>query len=144
MRKITQTDGPCRCSLSFDARVRETDLSQESGDAELPACSDEGRFGLADRFGEKPCKSMCTSRETLLASLDCTGAVEGDYMHALFAHSAFWRGMSVFAGMLMGKVVWDAEPSAAMTREDELVSWWGGARSRREDELARSRQTDMN
>jgi hypothetical protein len=101
-------------------------------------------FGSTDSIGTKPLKSMCTLRETLLASLGCTGAVEGDHMHALFAHSAFWRGMSVFAGMLMGKVVWDAEPSAAMTREDELVSWCDGARSRREDELARSRQRDMN
>jgi hypothetical protein len=60
-------------------------------------------------------------------------------MHTLLAHSAFWRGMAVFAGMLFGKAVQDAKP-AAVSRTDELVSWCHGARSRREDELARSRQ----
>jgi hypothetical protein len=63
-------------------------------------------------------------------------------MHTLIAHSAFWRGMSVFAGMLLGKIARDAKSSVATTHQDELVSWCKGARSRREDELARSRQSD--
>jgi hypothetical protein len=58
------------------------------------------------------------------------------------AHSAFWRGMSVFAGMLLGKVARDHKPPMT-ARNDELVSWCEGARSRREDELARSRQATI-
>ena len=63
-------------------------------------------------------------------------------MHTLLAHSAFWRGMAVFAGMLTGKTIRDTQPSKAAARNDELVSWCEGARSRREDELARSRHFD--
>jgi hypothetical protein len=64
-------------------------------------------------------------------------------MHTLIAHSAFWRGVSVFAGMLMGKTVWDAKPSVATTHTSGLVSWCQGARSRREDEMARSSLGDI-
>jgi hypothetical protein len=60
-------------------------------------------------------------------------------MQTLLAHSAFWRGVSLFAGMLIGKLHRDIEDPIAPVR-DELVSWCEGARSRREDELARSRQ----
>lgn len=63
-------------------------------------------------------------------------------MQTLLAHSAVWRGMSLFAGMLLGKVTWEQRSGTATTRTDELVSWCSTARSRREDELARSRQLD--
>ena len=64
-------------------------------------------------------------------------------MQTLLTHSAFWRGVLLFAGMLFGKIVRDAEPGASLTRgAKDLVSWNPGARSRREDELARSRQAE--
>jgi hypothetical protein len=51
----------------------------------------------------------------------------------------------MFAGMLFGKVIRDAEPRASLTRgAGDLVSWNPGARSRREDELARSRQAGFH
>lgn len=61
-------------------------------------------------------------------------------MQTLLAHSAFWRGMSLFAGMLLAKVVRDTQSGSVTDHRDELVSWCSNARSRREDELARSRQ----
>lgn len=63
-------------------------------------------------------------------------------MQTLLAHSAFWRGMSLFAGMLLGKVIRDKRSVTTLVRNDELVSWCAGARSRREDELARSRRAE--
>lgn len=57
-------------------------------------------------------------------------------MQTLLAHSAFWRGVALFAGMLLGKIARDS--STGMVRRDELVTWSSAARSRREDELARS------
>ena len=63
-------------------------------------------------------------------------------MQTLLAHSAFWRGVSLFAGMLLGKNVRDPNPGIARVRRDELVSWSSGARSRREDELVRSRRDE--
>jgi hypothetical protein len=63
-------------------------------------------------------------------------------MQTLIAHSAFWRGVSLFAGMLLGKIAGDTRPGTALVRNDELVSWYPGARSRREDELARSRRDE--
>ncbi|MES2312100.1 MAG: hypothetical protein V4566_07355 [Pseudomonadota bacterium] len=57
-------------------------------------------------------------------------------MQTLLAHSAFWRGVALFAGMLLGKIARDS--NTGMVRRDELVSWSSAARSRREDELARS------
>jgi hypothetical protein len=63
-------------------------------------------------------------------------------MQTLIAHSAFWRGVSLFAGMLSGKTISTAELGTSTDRgTGDLVSWCAGARSRREDELARSRQT---
>lgn len=62
-------------------------------------------------------------------------------MQTLIAHSAFWRGVLLFAGMLQRKSARDATTVlTGQARGDELVSWCTGARSRREDELARSRQ----
>lgn len=60
-------------------------------------------------------------------------------MQTLLAHSAFWRGVALFAGMLMGKITRDSKAGPVLVRRDELVSWNSGAHSRREDELARSR-----
>jgi hypothetical protein len=57
-------------------------------------------------------------------------------MQTLLAHSAFWRGVALFAGMLLGKIARDS--NTGMVRRDELVTWSSAARSRREDELARS------
>jgi hypothetical protein len=45
--------------------------------------------------------------------------------------------------MLIGKLNHDTKGAMDPVR-DELVSWCGGARSRREDELARSRQTTLH
>lgn len=59
-------------------------------------------------------------------------------MQTLLAHSAFWRGVLLFAGMLYGKSAQGAK-SDEIVRGAELVSWLPGAQSRREDELARSR-----
>jgi hypothetical protein len=61
-------------------------------------------------------------------------------MHALFEHSAVGRGVSVFARMLLGKVISDVAPDRAIAQASDLVSWCSGGRSRREDELARSSQ----
>jgi hypothetical protein len=61
-------------------------------------------------------------------------------MQTLLTHSAFWRGMSLFAGMLLGKLARDAGSAITAPQNDQLVSWCSSARSRREDELARSRQ----
>jgi hypothetical protein len=57
-------------------------------------------------------------------------------MQTLLAHSAFWRGVALFAGMLLGNIARDS--NTGLVRRDELVSWSSAARSRREDELARS------
>jgi hypothetical protein len=62
-------------------------------------------------------------------------------MQAFIAHSAFRRAVALFAGMRMGKIVRDTRPEDVAIC-DELVSWHPGARSRREDELARSRQIE--
>jgi hypothetical protein len=59
-------------------------------------------------------------------------------MQTLLAHSAFWRGVALFAGMLLGKIARDSKTGMGLVRRDELVSWSSAARSRREDEAARS------
>lgn len=60
-------------------------------------------------------------------------------MQTLLAHSAFVRGVSMFAGMLLGRAEWTARSETSAADIGELVSWYSSARSRREDELARSR-----
>lgn len=72
-------------------------------------------------------------------------------MQTLLAHSAFWRGVSLFAGMLMGKagvlerkIARDSKSGIVPVRRDGLVSWTAGARSRREDELARGYRNDVH
>lgn len=65
-------------------------------------------------------------------------------MQTLFAHSAFWRAVLLFAGMLTGKLAQDAKHRVLKAREeDDLVCWCSPARSRREDELERSRLADL-
>lgn len=60
-------------------------------------------------------------------------------MHTPFAHPALWRGLLLFAGMLLGRFAKPAKASAASPGAGELVSWRAGARSRREDEIERMR-----
>jgi hypothetical protein len=62
-------------------------------------------------------------------------------MQTLFAHPAVWRGLLLFAGMLLGKSIKMAKAEAARPQVGDLVSWRPGARSRREDELERRRQS---
>jgi hypothetical protein len=62
-------------------------------------------------------------------------------MHMLLARSALTRGMQLVAGMLSVVVTQDAIPGRSRkTSEFKLVSWTSNAQSRREDELARTRQ----
>ena len=61
-------------------------------------------------------------------------------MQTPFEHLAFWRGMLLFAGMLLGKLIKPATPAPALSPDRNLVSWQPGAHSRREDELERRRQ----
>jgi hypothetical protein len=60
-------------------------------------------------------------------------------MQMLLAQSAVWRAVVLFAGMLMGKVIPDGQ-GLPLARNRGLVCWSPGARSRREDELARIEQ----
>ncbi|RDS84967.1 hypothetical protein DWU98_03215 [Dyella monticola] len=61
-------------------------------------------------------------------------------MHMLLARSALVRGMQLVAGMLAITHTQDAEVVKDSLSELKLVSWTSSARSRREDELARSHQ----
>jgi len=60
-------------------------------------------------------------------------------MHMLLARSAIVRGMQLVAGMLLNHTQ-DTHKQAVndALAELKLVSWTSNARSRREDELARS------
>lgn len=60
-------------------------------------------------------------------------------MHMLLARSAIVRGMQLVAGMLSNHMQ-DTHKQAVndALAELKLVSWTSNARSRREDELARS------
>jgi hypothetical protein len=60
-------------------------------------------------------------------------------MQMLLAQSAVWRAVVLFAGMLVGRVTRDGQ-SIVLVRHPGLVCWSPGARSRREDELARIEQ----
>lgn len=60
-------------------------------------------------------------------------------MHMLLARSALVRGMQLVAGML-ATTKQDVPAINDTLAEFKLVSWTSSARSRREDELARSRQ----
>lgn len=63
-------------------------------------------------------------------------------MQTPFAHPAVWRGLVLFAGMLLGKFNKEMKPDTAPPQLGNLVSWSPGARSRREDELERIRQAE--
>jgi hypothetical protein len=60
-------------------------------------------------------------------------------MQMPMASSVFGRGIQRIAGMIAAKAGQDAKARKA-AEEFHLVSWQPGARSRREDELARARQ----
>jgi hypothetical protein len=62
-------------------------------------------------------------------------------MQTYLAQSAFRRGLRLFAGMLAGL---RARPSTheAPQPANDLVSWCSPARTRRGDEMARSRQME--
>ncbi|QNK02386.1 hypothetical protein [Dyella telluris] len=63
-------------------------------------------------------------------------------MHMLHARSAFERGMQLVAGMLNHKDMQDVRNNQGQGHSNfQLVSWQPGAHSRREDELARRRET---
>lgn len=59
-------------------------------------------------------------------------------MQTMHAGWALRRGLRLFAGMLAGEKARSTAPEALAARSD-LVSWCSEARTRREDELARSR-----
>lgn len=61
-------------------------------------------------------------------------------MHLLHARSALGRGMHMVAGMLSIFTTRTVEQEPETGRGFQLVSWQPGARSRREDELARHRE----
>lgn len=64
-------------------------------------------------------------------------------MHMLLARSALTRGMQLVAGML-SVVTQDATVERSRSASEfKLVSWTSNARSRREDELARIRQNQI-
>ena len=60
-------------------------------------------------------------------------------MQMPLTNSAFGRGIQRIAGMIAAKAGQDAK-ARKTAGEFHLVSWQPGARSRREDELARARQ----
>ena len=65
-------------------------------------------------------------------------------MHMLLARSALVRGMQLVAGMLSVVALQDAETTTKESApEFNLVSWASQAHSRREDELARSRLSQI-
>jgi hypothetical protein len=66
-------------------------------------------------------------------------------MHMLLARSALVRGMQLVAGMLSVVALQDAETKTEKETAPEfnLVSWTSKAHSRREDELARHRLSQI-
>ena len=69
-------------------------------------------------------------------------------MHMLIARSAIERGMQLLAGMLAVVRAQEAKRKIASEATSDapfqLVSWCSEARSRREDELARSRNASAD
>ncbi len=63
-------------------------------------------------------------------------------MQTRSAYPAAWRGLLLFAGKLIGKATESSRSRTALPLSGSLVSWCAGARSRREDELARIRQSE--
>jgi hypothetical protein len=66
-------------------------------------------------------------------------------MHTLLARSAIVRGMQLVAGMLSVVSLQDAKTRTKKENASgfNLVSWTSNAHSRREDELARSRLSQI-
>jgi hypothetical protein len=66
-------------------------------------------------------------------------------MHTLLARSALVRGMQLVAGMLSVVALQDAKTKTKIGTKSEfnLVSWTSNASSRREDELARHRLSQI-
>ncbi len=64
-------------------------------------------------------------------------------MQTHFAHPANWRELPLVVGALVGRLAWGRETRVAEPLGGNLVSWCAGARSRREDELARIRQEEQ-
>jgi hypothetical protein len=66
-------------------------------------------------------------------------------MHTLLARSALVRGMQLVAGMLSVVALQDAKTKTRKESAPEfnLVSWTSNTHSRREDELARSRLSQV-
>lgn len=58
-------------------------------------------------------------------------------MQTLIAHSAFRRGLQLFAGMLASLKEQPTHTHEATPSTHDLVSWCSEARTRRGDELAR-------
>jgi hypothetical protein len=61
-------------------------------------------------------------------------------MQMLIGDSVLGRGIQRIAGMFAAKAEQDARHRRKPASDFHLVSWQPGARSRREDELARARQ----
>lgn len=61
-------------------------------------------------------------------------------MQTLHGQSMLMRGMHMVAGMLSNLAAREAATNSPTTPSFQLVSWQPGAHSRREDELARSRE----
>lgn len=61
-------------------------------------------------------------------------------MQTLIGGSALERGIQRIAGMFAAKAAQDEKHRRKPSSDFHLVSWQPGARSRREDELARARQ----
>ena len=61
-------------------------------------------------------------------------------MHMFLSHVAIWRGLSLVVGVIRSSGARGKKPQDAVLPSADLVSWCDGARSRREDELARMRQ----
>lgn len=63
-------------------------------------------------------------------------------MHMYLSHIAIWRGLSLVVGVIRSSGAGAEKAQDAMSPGTDLVSWCDGARSRREDELARMRQAE--
>ena len=61
-------------------------------------------------------------------------------MQTFFAQPASWRGLLLFAGMLLGKSATELKRDPASPLSGSLVSWASAVQSRREDALQRMRR----
>jgi hypothetical protein len=63
-------------------------------------------------------------------------------MHIYLSHIAIWRALSLLVGVIRTSGEGGKKPQDEVPPSTDLVSWCDGARSRREDELARMRQAE--